>query len=184
MNRITLPTPEQTPAATLPLLDAVKKQLGVVPNLMKLVGNSPAALEGYLNLNGALSKGALDAKTRERIALAIAEFNGCSYCLSAHTYLGKNVAKLDDVEIAANRNGHSSDPKASAAVHFATRVALERGHVSDADLNAVKAAGFSQAEIVEIVLHVALNTLTNYINEVAQTEIDFPTVNPSTRAAA
>lgn len=184
MNRITLPTPEQTPAATLPLLDAVKKQLGVVPNLMKLVGNSPAALEGYLNLNDALSKGALDAKTRERIALAIAEFNGCSYCLSAHTYLGKNVAKLDDVEIAANRNGHSSDPKASAAVHFATRVALERGHVSDADLNAVKAAGFSQAEIVEIVLHVALNTLTNYINEVAQTEIDFPVVNPSTRAAA
>jgi uncharacterized peroxidase-related enzyme len=184
MNRISIPTPDQTPAATLPLLDAVKKQLGVVPNLMKLVGNSPAALEGYLSLNGALSKGALDAKTRERIALAIAEFNGCSYCLSAHTYLGKNVAKLDDAEIVANRNGNSSDPKAAAAVHFATRVALERGHVSDADLNAVKAAGYSQAEIVEIVLHVALNTLTNYVNEVAQTEIDFPTVTPSTRAAA
>jgi uncharacterized peroxidase-related enzyme len=184
MNRITIPTVEQTLAATLPLLDAVKKQLGVVPNLMKLVGNSPAALEGYLSLNGALSKGALDAKTRERIALAIAEFNGCSYCLSAHTYLGKNVAKPDDAEIAANRNGNSSDPKAAAAVHFAARVALERGHVSDADLNAVKAAGYNQAEIVEIVLHVALNTLTNYINEVAQTEIDFPIVNPSTRAAA
>jgi uncharacterized peroxidase-related enzyme len=177
MNRITLPTPEQTPAATLLLLDAVKKQLGVVPNLMKFVGNSPAALEGYLSLNGALSKGILDAKTRERIALAIAEFNGCSYCLSAHTYLGKNVAKLDDVEIAANRSGNSSDPKAAAAVHFATRVVQERGHVSDADLNAVKAAGYSQAEIVEIVLHVALNTLTNYINEVAQTEIDFPKVD-------
>lgn len=184
MNRITLPTPEQTPAATLPLLDAVKKQLGVVPNLMKLVGNSPAALEGYLSLNGALNKGALDAKTRERIALAIAEFNGCSYCLSAHTYLGKNVAKLDDAEISANRNGNSSDPKAAAAVHFAIRVALERGHIEDADLNAVKAAGYTQAEIVEIVLHVALNTLTNYINEVAQTEIDFPRVNPSRQAAA
>jgi uncharacterized peroxidase-related enzyme len=184
MNRITLPTPEQTPAATLPLLDAVKKQLGVVPNLMKLVGNSSAALEGYLSLNSALSKGVLDAKTRERIALAIAEFNGCNYCLSAHTYLGKNVAKLDDAEIAANRNGKSSDSKAAAAVHFGSRVAIERGHVSDADLNAVKAAGYNQAEIVEIVLHVALNTLTNYINEVAQTEIDFPTVDPSTRAAA
>jgi uncharacterized peroxidase-related enzyme len=177
MNRIAIPTSEQTPAASLPLLDAVKKQLGVVPNLMKLVGNSPAALEGYLSLNGALSKGAFDAKTRERIALAIAEFNGCSYCLSAHTYLGKNVAKLDDAEIAANRNGSSSDLKAAAAVHFATRVAIERGHVSDADLNAVKAAGYSQAEIVEMVLHVALNTLTNYINEVAQTEIDFPKVD-------
>jgi uncharacterized peroxidase-related enzyme len=184
MNRIAIPTQDQTPAASLPLLDAVKKQLGVVPNLMKLVGYSPAALEGYLSFNGALSKGALDSKTRERIALAIAEINGCSYCLSAHTYLGKNVANLDDAEIAANRNGHSSDPKAAAAVHFATRVALERGHVTDADLNAVKAVGYSQAEIVEIVLHVALNTLTNYINEVAKTEIDFPQVNPISRAAA
>jgi len=177
MNRISMPTTEQTPAATLPLLDAVKKQLGVVPNLMKLVGNSPAALEGYLSLNNALGKGSLESKTRERIALAIAEFNGCSYCLSAHTYLGKNVAKLDDAEIAANRNGHSSDPKAAAAVKFAVHVALERGHVSDADLAAVKAAGYSNAEIVEIVLHVALNTLTNYINEVAQTAIDFPKVD-------
>jgi alkylhydroperoxidase family enzyme len=93
------------------------------------------------------------------------------------SYLGKNIAKLDDAEIAANRNGNSSDPKAAAAVKFATRVALERGHVFDADLAAVKAAGYSNAEIVEIVLHVALNTLTNYINEVAQTEIDFPKVD-------
>jgi uncharacterized peroxidase-related enzyme len=184
MNRISIPTTEQTPAASLPLLDAVKKQLGVIPNLMKLVGNSPAALEGYLSLNNALGKGALEPKTRERIALAIAEFNGCSYCLSAHTYLGKNVAKLDDAEIAANRNGNSSDPKAAAAVKFAAYVALKRGHVSDTDLAAVKAAGYSNAEIVEIVLHVALNTLTNYINEVAQTEIDFPEVKVNLKIAA
>ena len=184
MNRITIPTTDQTPAASLPFLDAVKKQLGVVPNLMKMVGNSPAALEGYLSLNAALGKGMIDAKTRERIALAIAEINGCSYCLSAHTYLGKNVAKLDDAEILANRNGTSSDPKAAAAVHFAARVTLERGHVTDADISAVKAAGYSNAEIVEIVLHVALNTLTNYVNEVAQTEIDFPQVKPVLRAAA
>lgn len=184
MNRITLPTQDHTPAASIPFLDAVKKQLGVVPNLMKLLGNSPAALEGYLSLNGALSKGALDAKTRERIALAIAEINGCNYCLSAHTYLGKNAAKLDDAEIAANRNGNSSDPKAAAAIRFAVRVAQERGHLSDADFNAVKTEGYTQAEIVEIVLHVALNTLTNYINVVAQTEIDFPQVNPVSSAAA
>ena len=184
MNRITIPTTDQTPAASLPLLDAVKKQLGVVPNLMKMEGNSPAALEGYLSLNTALGKGMIDAKTRGRIALAIAEINGCSYCLSAHTYLGKNVAKLDVGEILANRNGNSSDPKAAAAVHFAARVALERGHVVDADISAVKAAGYSNAEIVEIVLHVALNTLTNYVNEVAQTEIDFPQVKPILRAAA
>jgi uncharacterized peroxidase-related enzyme len=184
MNRITLPTQNHIPAASVPLLDDVKKQLGVVPNLMKLLGISPAALGGYLSLNKALSKGTLDAKTRERIALAIAEINACNYCLSAHTYLGKNVTKLDDAEIAENRNGGSSDPKAAVAVRFAIRVALERGHVLDADFNAVKAAGYTQAEIVEIVLHVALNTLTNYINVVAQTEIDFPQVNSASRAAA
>ena len=184
MNRISIPTADQTPAASLPLLAAVNKQFGVVPNLMKLVGNSPAALEGYLSLNNALGKGTIGAKTGERIALAIAEINGCSYCLSAHTYLGKNIAKLDDAEIAANRDGTSFDPKAAAAVRFAASVALARGHVSDADVKAVKAAGYSNAEIVEIVLHVALNTLTNYVNEVAQTEIDFPTVKPGLRAAA
>jgi uncharacterized peroxidase-related enzyme len=174
-----LPTPasiEASPAAAQPLLAAVKKQLGVVPNLFRLVGNSPAALEGYLGLNGALAKGALEAPTRERIALAIAEINGCSYCLSAHSYLGKNLAKLSDTEIAANRGGGSGDPKADAAVGFAVKVANARGHVSDADIQAVKQAGYTDAQVVEIVVHVALNTLTNYINEVAQTEIDFPVV--------
>jgi uncharacterized peroxidase-related enzyme len=176
MNRISIPAADQTPAASRPLLDAVNKQLGVVPNLMKVLGNSPAALGGYLSLNGAISKGALGAKTGERIALAIAEINGCGYCLAAHTYLGKNVAKLDEAEITANRNATSTDAKADAAVRFAAQVARARGHVSDADVQAVKNAGYNDAEVMEIVVHVALNTLTNYVNEVAQTEIDFPAV--------
>lgn len=127
-------------------------------------------------MNGALAKGTLDAKTRERIALAVAEINGCGYCLSAHTYLGKNLAKLDDAEMTANRSGTSNDLKADAAVRFAAKVVRERGHVSDADVAAVKLAGYDDAQIVEIVAHVALNTLTNYINEVTKTEIDFPVV--------
>ena len=94
MSRIPTPASIQAaPAASRPLLEAVQKQLGSVPNLFRIVGNSPAALEGYLGLNGALAKGALDARTRERIALVVAEANGCDYCLSAHTYLGKNLAK-------------------------------------------------------------------------------------------
>ncbi len=101
--------------------------------------------------------------------------------MSAHTYLASNVAKLDAAEITANRHGHSTDPKADAAVRFAASVALERGHVSTEAVNAVKAAGFSDAEIVEIVLHVSLNTLTNYVNSVAQTEIDFPVVTAFAR---
>ena len=174
-----LPTPasiEASPAASQPLLQAVKKQLGVVPNLFRLVGTSPAALEGYLGLNGALAKGALEAPTRERIALAVAEINGCDYCLSAHSYLGKNLAKLSDVEIAVNRNGGSGDAKADAAVGFAVKLINARGHVTDSDIKAVKDAGYNDAQLIEIVLHVALNTLTNYVNEVAKTEIDFPAV--------
>ena len=178
MTRIAIPaTIESAPIASQPMLEAVKKQLGLVPNLFRLVATSPAALEGYLGMSGALGKGALPAPTRERIALAVAQINGCSYCLSAHTYLGKNVAKLDDAEIAANRAGASNDAKADAAVRFAAKVTELRGKVSAEDVLAVKNAGYSDAQIVEIVQHVALNTWTNYINEVAKTEVDFPVVD-------
>lgn len=184
MSRIAMPASiEASPTASQPFLEAVKKMLGSVPNLFRMVGNSSAALEGYLGLNGALSKGKLDAKTRERIALAVAEINGCNYCLAAHTYLGKNLAKLDDVEIAANRNGGSNDTKADAAVRFAATIARTRGHIADSDLQAVKLAGYSDAEIVEIVAHVALNTLTNYVNNVTGTDIDFPMVSAAKKAA-
>lgn len=177
MPRISQPaTIAEAPAASQPLLDAVVKQLGTAPNLFRLVATSPQALEGYLALSGALAKGALPAQTRERIALAIAETNGCDYCLSAHSYLGKNLAKLDDAEIAANRSGASNDPKADAAVRFAASVATSRGHIGDADFSAVKLAGYSDAQIIEIVQHVALNTWTNTFNNVFQTEIDFPVV--------
>lgn len=177
MSRIATPASiEASPAASQPLLAAVQKQLGSVPNLFRVVGNSPAALEGYLGLNGALAKGSLDGRTRERIALAVAEVNGCGYCLAAHSYLGRNLAKLDDAEISANRQGFSHDPKADAAVRFAVAVVKLRGHVGDAELAAVRAAGYDDAQVIEIVLHVALNTLTNYVNEVAGTVVDFPAV--------
>ncbi|WP_417676800.1 carboxymuconolactone decarboxylase family protein [Roseibium sp.] len=178
MSRIQLPASiEAAPAASQPLLEGVKNLLGSVPNLFRLTANSPAALEGYLGLNGALASGTLNPQTRERIALAVAEINGCDYCLSAHTYLAKNLAKLDEAEIAANRDGSSNDPRADAAVRFAVKLVRERGRVSETDVSAVKMAGYSEAEIVEIVAHVALNTLTNYLNEAFDTPIDFPVVN-------
>jgi uncharacterized peroxidase-related enzyme len=175
MSRIHTPaTIDAAPVAAQSHLQAVHEQLGVVPSLFRVVANSPAALEGYLGMSGALGKGALPAQTRERIALAVAQINGCGYCLAAHSYLGKNLAKLSDAEIAANRHGGSLDPKADAAVRFAAKVVRERGHVPDEDLQAVRMAGYDDAQIVEIVQHVALNTWTNYINEVAKTDIDFP----------
>lgn len=175
MSRLTIPTREAAPAASQPMLDAVGRSLGTVPNLFRLVAQSPAALEGLLNLNGALGK-ALDARTRERIAIAVAQVNGCDYCLSAHTYLALNVAKLDAAEAARNRLGRSNEPKADAAVAFAAKVAAERGRVSDADLAAVKLAGWSEAQVIEIVAVVAANVFTNLVNNVARTEIDFPVV--------
>jgi len=183
MTRIATPaTIADAPEASRRLLEAVAKQLGSVPNMFRAIAVSPQALEFHLGLFGALSKASLPAATRERIALAVAEVNGCSYCLSAHTYLGRNLARLDDAEITANRNGASHDPKADAAVRFAAKVAANRGHLTDSDFDAVKRAGYTDAQVIEIVQHVALNTWTNFFNEVFQTEIDFPRVE--TRKAA
>jgi uncharacterized peroxidase-related enzyme len=182
MPRIQALSDDAVPPAARPQLAAVKQALGSVPNLFRTVAHSPAALAGYLGLNPAPAGGALDKATRERIALVVAQRNGCAYCLAAHSYLGRHVARLDEAEIAANRSGRSDDPAAAAAVAFALRLVEERGHVSDADLAAVRAAGFYDAAVIEIVLHVALNTLTNYVNEVAQTVVDFPAA-PALRAA-
>jgi len=183
MSRIHTPASvDAAPEAAQAALTQVGKQLGTVPNLFRLVANSPAALEGYLGLSGALAKGRLPAQTRERVALAVAQQNGCDYCLSAHTYIAANLAKLSPEEIAASRAGRSSDAKADAAVKFALAVLAAKGHVADADISAVKAAGYDDGQIVEIVQHVALNVFTNYMNSVAETAIDFPVVTASKAA--
>jgi len=184
MSRLNTPaTIDAAPAATHASLKTVEKQLGGVPNMFRVVANSPAALSGYLQLSAASAQGGLDAATRERIALAVAELNGCGYCLSAHSFLGRKVAKLDDAEIAANRSGASNDPKADAAVRFAAAVVRQRGRVSNDQVHAVLSAGYSNAQVLDILLAVALNTFTNYVNEVAQTEVDFPAVAPLRLAA-
>jgi uncharacterized peroxidase-related enzyme len=180
MSRLTIPTVETAPLASKPLLQAVQQQLGSVPNVFRLMAISPAALEGFLGLFGALGK-ALDARTRERIAIAVAQVNGCDYCMSAHSYLGANLAELDDSELARNRVGRSNDPKADVAVRFAVKVAETRGKVSEADIAELKLAGFSETDIVDIMSTVALNVLTNFLNNAVQTDIDFPVVR--TKAA-
>ena len=176
MSRISTVNPETANAAQTKLFDAVQKQVGFVPNLMKTVGHSPAALDGYLSLNGALAAGVLNPQLRERIALFVAEYNGCEYCLAAHTYLGREVAKLDHSEIKAAREGRSEEPQADAALRFTRQVLENKGQVNDVALSDIRAAGFNDAEIIEIVSHIALNILTNYTNNVAQTVVDFPVI--------
>lgn len=175
MSRFTIPTRDSAPSASQPILDAVNAQLGVIPNLFRLVAQSPAALAGMTGLSGALGK-TLDVKTRERIAIATAEVNGCDYCLSAHNYLGLNLAKISPEEIALNRKGASGDAKADAAVRFAAKVAQTRGKVGAEDLAAVRKAGYSDAQIIDVIAAVGENFLTNLFNNVAQTEIDFPVI--------
>ena len=181
MPRINPIDTNEATGVTRELLDAVQKALGITPNMMKTMARSPAVLEGYLSLNTALGK-ALTAKLREQIALVTAEVNGCGYCASAHTALGKLVG-LTEEQTTLARQGGSGDEKSEAALKFAQTVLQKRGKVSDQDLALVRAAGFDDGNIAEIVAHVALNVFTNYFNEVAKTEIDFPVVQvPLSRA--
>lgn len=176
MSRISAVNPETANDAQTVLFTGVQKQVGFVPNLMKTLGHSPAALEGYLSLNSALAGGVLNPQLRERIALLVAEYNGCEYCLAAHSYLGRQVAKLDESEISAARKGHANDQQADAALRFAKHVLDSKGRINDAALSEIRAAGFADASIIEIVSHIALNILTNYTNNVAQTVVDFPAI--------
>ncbi len=161
------------------LLEGVKKAMGSTPNIFTTFANAPAALEGYINFDTALSGGVLDKRLREQLAVTVAGFNGCNYCASAHIFLG-GKAGVDKDELVANSKGHSSDYKTQSAITFAHALLVKRGKVNDEDFDKVRAAGFTDEEIVEILAHVALNTFTNYFNETALTAIDFPVVDLKT----
>ena len=181
MSRLAIPARDDVPEASKPILDAVHKQLGAVPNMFRLLAQSPGALQGFTANNGALTK-TLDVKMRERIALAVAQLNGCDYCVSAHSYLGLNLAKISPEEVALNRKGKSGDANANAALSFAAKVVRERGHISEADIKSVRDAGFSDGQIVEILAVTAENIFTNLLNVVADTDIDFPVVRAGNAA--
>jgi len=176
MSRLTAVNPEHATGKLKELFNGIQNKLGFVPNMMRTMGNSVSLLQSYLTLSDTFGKGALGAKLGEQIALVVAEKNGCEYCLSAHTAISKMVG-LDEAMIASTRDRQSIDSKTDAALLFSEILVEKKGLISDSDLKIVKEAGFSQGEIVELVGHVALNILTNYINNTALTEIDFPKVS-------
>ncbi|MCB9850519.1 MAG: carboxymuconolactone decarboxylase family protein [Phycisphaerales bacterium] len=182
MPRLNAIDPTQADAKAKTLLDGVQKKLGMTPNLMRTMANSPAVLEAYLGFGNSLGKSSLSPKLREQLALTVGESNRCQYCLSAHTALGK-MAGLSEEEIADSRRGESPDRKTEAVLQFARTIVAERGWVSDEDVASVRNAGASDAEIAEIVAVVALNIFTNYFNHVAGTDVDFPEVAPAKTAA-
>lgn len=175
MSRINAVDPKTATGEAKALLDAVQGQLGVVPNFIRVLAHSPKALSGFLGLYGALGGAAIDKATQERIALALAESNGCQYCVSAHTAIGRRAGLSND-EMLLNRQGSSVDTKAAAAVAFAKALNDNAGEVTTAEFEAVRGAGFSDAEIVEIIAVVALNVFTNILGKSTRVDIDFPRV--------
>ncbi|WP_134500651.1 carboxymuconolactone decarboxylase family protein [Microvirga pakistanensis] len=175
MARIAIVNPATATGDAKTLLDAVQAKLGMTPNFLKVLANSPAALGSFLGLHGIAEAGSLDLQTRERIALALAQQNSCEYCLSAHTAIGRKTGLTGD-EMEANRQGTSQDTKAAAAVAFARALVEHKGEVTNAEIDAVRNAGYGDAEIVEIIVHVGMNLLTNILGKASRVEIDFPKV--------
>jgi len=183
MSRIPAVDPASAQGKIKDMLAAVNKSLGITPNLFRVTAQSATALEGLLGLNGALAGGALGPKTREAIALAVSQANSCDYCLSAHTMLGKG-AGLTDTDIMLARQGSAKDAKTAAIVEFARSLVNSRGNATEAEVAALRKAGQGNGEIVEVIANVVLDIFTNYVNKVAATDIDFPVVRASERAAA
>ena len=175
MSRIKIVTNEAANSEQKALFDAIQGKLGMVPNFLRVLGNSPVALNAFLGLYGVAGAGSLDPLTRERIALAVAEQNACQYCVSAHTAIG-GQAGLSGAEMQANRAGTSQDAKAAAAVKFARALVEHKGGVSTEEITEVRNAGYSDADLAEIIMHVGMNLITNIIGRSSRVEIDFPQV--------
>ncbi len=182
MSRISVVTSETANTEQRELLEAIQTKLGMVPNFLGIFAHSPDALKAFLGLHAIAGAGQLDPQTRERIALAVAQGNACEYCLSAHTAIGRK-AGLDSAEMAANRKGASHNVKAAAGVTFAKALNDNMGDLTQAEFNAVREAGYSDAEIVEIITHVGMNILTNLLGKVTHVDIDFPKVSLNEQAA-
>lgn len=163
-------------------LDGIKAKLGATPNIFRTFAHSPAVGEFYANGSAALGKSTLSAALREQIALTVAGANKCNYCASAHTAIGKK-AGVSDAELPMNLSGKSADKKTQAALTFSKKVVDTKARIADADLKAVKDAGFTDAEVLEIIAVVAFNIFTNYFNHIVDTEVDFPKVEADKLAA-
>ncbi|THV12674.1 carboxymuconolactone decarboxylase family protein [Rhizobium rhizophilum] len=182
MSRITLIDPAKATGRTSEQLAQIKGAFGMVPNMFKAAANSEAALTSMWGAFGALGAGRLGAKLGEQIAVAIADRNNCNYCLAAHTGLGRKAGATAN-EMSEAQAGRSADPRTAAALTFVLAVIDARAGIETADVEALRAAGFDDEEVVEIVAHIALNLFTNYLNVALDVPVDFPGVR-LTRAAA
>ncbi len=175
MSRIKTITDDIANNEQAELFAAIQSSLGIVPNFLRVFANSPDALKAFLGFHHIAGNGSLDAATRERIALTLAQKNECGYCLSAHTAIGRKSG-LNTDEINANRQGDSQDAKAAVAVKFARTLAEHTGEVTNAEVQEMRDAGFTDADIVEVITHTGMNLLTNILSKASRVDIDFPKV--------
>ncbi len=175
MTRIPTIDPSQATGKSRELLDGVQAKLGMTPNLMRAMANSPVVLDAYLQFSSALGHGQVPARTREQIALTVAQANSCEYCLSAHSAIAKSIG-LNPEQIRDARTGTASDAKTNAILQLTAQLVEKRGLLSDDDLAAARRAEVTDAEITEVIANTALNIFTNYFNHVAETEVDFPAI--------
>lgn len=174
MTQFTVHTAETAPEASRPFIEGARKAFGLVPNLIGLFAESPAVVEGYLSLAGAFQKSGLSPLEREVVLIAASVENECHYCVAAHTTVTQGQ-KLDQSVIGAVRNGGPiAEAKLEALRAFATKVVRQRGFVSDADVQALLTAGYTRANVLEVVLGIGLKTISNYTNHIAETPLDAP----------
>lgn len=183
MQKIAAMDPEKTSGKTKELFQAVEAKLGMVPNMMRTMGNSPAVLNAYLAFSSALGESALGPKLAEQIALTVANANGCEYCNAAHSYIGTKLLKLDEATVEAARQGKAKEPNTTAALTFARKLVATKGEVTEQDIAVLRTAGYNDAAVAEIIAHTALNIFTNYFNKAAGVVIDFPQAELSETAA-
>ncbi len=172
MSRYTPHTAESAPEASRPGLEKAARKFGRLPNLIAVMAESPATLDGYLAVHGNFEQGAFSPGERQVLLLTVSTMNGCAYCVAAHTMGGK-VAGLSDAVVEAIRDGKPiPDVRLAALSGFATAMVEKRGWVSDARIAAFLDAAFTKAHVFEVVLAVSMKTLSNYINHIADTPLD------------
>ncbi|HRO57952.1 MAG TPA: carboxymuconolactone decarboxylase family protein [Burkholderiaceae bacterium] len=173
MTRLTLHTVDTSPAESRPFVERALANNGFLPNLIGILANSPLALETYMTVSGITARGSLNLAEREVVQITAARIHGCEFCVAGHTATALKKAKLDPGAVVALQQGEDTGHERLDAVRrFAEAVIASRGAVSDAELKAFRAAGFDEAQTLEVVLGVSLATLCNFANTLAQSPVN------------
>jgi uncharacterized peroxidase-related enzyme len=164
---------DNAPEKSRPLLENVQKSFKFIPNLFGVFANSPVLLEGYLGLEKIFDKGSLSAVERQVVLLSASVVNSCGYCMAAHSTLLKAFLHVPaEIVSAVRSNQPVSDPKLEALIALTKEIVSERGHVRAHIMDNFLAAGYTRDQVLEVLIGVALKTMSNYLDHISPTELD------------